>query len=212
MNKDSKRKTVIPKAGDKYFYHYPQLVVVVGVKSGEKVNFIPVAWNTCLSYTPFLYGISIGQERFTHRMLHQSNSFTVNFLSYDHIRLVRSLGRSSGAEMDKEKEFCIDYVSGKKTGAPIMVLAYCTFECSKQGAWLFGDHTLFVGEIVAIEINENAMNDDKSLNIEIFPPFLYMGIDDYITTDNKSRVSLKDLPFHYKTKIERDKNSIKENK
>lgn len=203
MSDESSKKTIVLEHGEKFFGYYPQLLIVVGVRCGEKVNFIPVAWKTCLSYMPFLYGVSIGKNRFTHSLMHQSSSFSVNFLSYEHAHLVRSLGRSSGAEVDKEKEFGIKYTAGKKTGVPIMTLSYCTFECLKQEAVLLGDHTLFVGKVITIETKENIMNEDKTLNTDLVSPLLYLGIDNFITIDNKSFLSLKKLPLHYKVKKER---------
>lgn len=203
MSDETPKKNIILEHGEKFFGYYPQLLIVVGVRYCGKVNFIPVAWKTCLSYTPFLYGVSIGKNRFTHSLMQQSSSFSVNFLNYEHTHLVRSLGRSSGAEIDKEKEFNINFTTGEKTDAPIMTLAYCTFECLKQEAVLFGDHTLFVGKVVTIEIKENVMKEDKTLNTDIVSPILYLGIDNFITIDNKSFLSLKKLPLHYKVKKKR---------
>ena len=42
---------------------------------GDKVNFMPCVWNTGLSYDPFLYGVSVGADRFTSQMLNNVNEY-----------------------------------------------------------------------------------------------------------------------------------------
>jgi flavin reductase (DIM6/NTAB) family NADH-FMN oxidoreductase RutF len=191
------RDLVEPVEGEKYFHYYPQLVAVIGVMHNGKTNFAPCAWSTGLSYNPFLFGVSVGKDRFTHGVLTESDAFTVNFLDFHHFRLVRSLGRSSGAEIDKAKEFNVSYAMGKKAAAPVMDAAYYALECRKQEAHCFGDHTLFVGAVVLMHVSRS-LAQAPILNTELVSPLLYLGVDHYITTDKASRACLKDLPFHYK--------------
>ena len=189
--------SVEPEKGKKYFYYYPQLVVVIGVKNDNKINFMPCVWNTGISYDPFLYGVSVGSDRYTRKMLSQVNEFTVNFLRFNDIKLVRSLGRSSGGQIDKTKEFNINYKESEKIDAPLLDNAYYCLECTKYEEKLFGDHVLFVGEVVLMHINESLMKN-KILDTTKVSPILYLGVDHYIEINSDSMQSLKDLPFHYK--------------
>ena len=116
------------------------------------------------------------------------------------MKTVRSLGRSTGSEIEKQKHFNVKYRWGKKTRSPIIEMAYCSFECVKKDERLYGDHTLFTGEVVLIEIEKDCLNRDKTLSTKKISPLLYLGIDNFITTDERKRTSLKDLPFHYKKK------------
>ncbi len=198
-NKVEKIK-LIPQANNKYFYNYPNLIIIVGVESNGKKTVMPVAWSTSLSYSPFLYGISIGLDRHTHKLLSDADSFTVNFIDFRHASTIRSWGRSSGSEIDKIKEFNIQIRPAEKINAPLLDLAYCTFECVKKEQILLGDHTLFIGKVVLIHIDKNAIGNDNTLNMDIVSPLLYLGIDNYIALDKNSRISLKHLPFYYKSK------------
>ena len=198
-NKFEKIK-LVPHTNKKYFYNYPNIIIIIGVESNGKKTVMPVAWSTSLSYSPFMYGISIGLDRHTHKLLSDADSFTVNFIGFQHASTIRSWGRSSGSEIDKIKEFNIQIHSAEKINAPILDLAYCTFECVKKEQILVGDHTLFVGQVVLIHIDKNAIGNDDTLNTDMVSPLLYLGIDNYITLDKKSRISLKHLPFHYKSK------------
>ena len=188
-----------PVKGKKYFYSYPQLVVVIGVRDGDKLNFMPCVWNTGLSYDPFLYGVSVGTERFTRKMLSNVNEYTINFLRFEDVELVRSLGRSSGGQLDKIKELNKSYKESAKINAPLLENAYYSLECTKYAEKLFGDHVLFVGEVVLMHINESLMKN-YILDTKKVSPILYLGVDHYIKIDSDSLQSLKDLPFHYEKK------------
>lgn len=194
----SEKITIIPDSTKKFFYGYPSNVAIVGVRTNNEQSFMPVAWNVGLSYSPPLYGISVGLTRYTHKLLKNSNSFTVNFVENRYVSVVRSLGRSTGSEIDKIKEFNIKVSESQEIDAPILDIAYCTFECIKKRQILLGDHTLFVGEVVLIKIDKNAIGIYNTLNTEKISPLVYLGIDNYITLDKSSRTSLKELPMHYK--------------
>lgn len=195
----SEKITITPDKDKKYFYGYPSKPVIVGVRFGGKQNFLPVAWNTGISYHPFLHGVSIGTDRYSHELLTKADSFTINFVESKDVKVIRSLGRSTGREIDKIKEFNLKTSDAEKIDAPVLDLAYCTFECIKKDAILLGDHTLFVGEVVSMKIDKNAIGGEYgTLNTENVSPMIYLGIDNYIALDKKSRISLKNLPFHYK--------------
>jgi len=197
---DKKNKKVIlePEKNKKYFYYYPQLVVVIGVRDGDKVNFMPCVWNTGLSYDPFLYGVSVGADRFTCKMLNNVNEYSINFLGFEYIKMIRSLGRSSGSYTDKSNEFNVRYSESVLINAPIIDVAYYSLECRKKSSELYGDHVLFVGKVELMHLNE-ALAEDYIINTKIVSPTLYLGVDHYIAADDNSLISLKNMPFHYKT-------------
>lgn len=195
----SDKVTIIPEKGKKFFYGYPSNVAIIGVKSNGKLNLMPAAWNVGLSYEPPLYGVSVGLTRHTHKLLENAESFTVNFVEIEHTPIIRSLGRSTGSEIDKIKEFDIKISQAQKIDAPILDIAYCSFECVKRKQILIGDHTLFIGEVVLIKMDKKTVGGEyNTLNTNEISPLIYLGIDNYITLDKASRRSLKTLPFHYK--------------
>ena len=194
----SEKITIIPNSREKFFYGYPSNVAIIGVRKDNKQNFMPAAWNVGFSYNPPLYGVSVGINRYTHKLLENADAFTVNFTEDNYVSIIRSLGRSTGSEIDKIKEFNIKTNEAERIDAPILDIAYCTFECIKKNQILIGDHTLFVGEVVLIKIDKKAIGIYNTLNTEKISPLIYLGIDNYITIDKKSRKSLKELPFHYK--------------
>ena len=188
--------TITPEPGKKYFYNYPTNIIAVVVKSKDKVNIMPAAWCTSLSYNPPLYGVSIGLDRYTCKLLEEADSFSINFIEAKHAHVIRVWGRSTGNEIDKIKDYHIKLSAGEK--CPILDLAYCTYECTKKDKIIFGDHALFVGEVTKIHVAKRAMKSDGLLNTNNINPLLYLGVDNYLTIDRKSRISLKNLPIYYK--------------
>jgi len=50
----------------------------------------------------------------------------------------------------------------------------------------YGDHDLFVGEVLAVHHDAHAFNSEEILNPMKVRPLLYLGSDFYITTDPDS--------------------------
>jgi flavin reductase (DIM6/NTAB) family NADH-FMN oxidoreductase RutF len=184
-----------PKKDKINFHYYPHHPVVIGASDGKNVNFMPCVWNTGLSYEPFLYGVSVRKERYTNQILNKSKFFSINFLDFKYVNLIRSLGRSSGRLIDKSKEFKIQFSKGFLPNVPILSNAYLSFECKKKHANKFGTHTLFVGKVELIH-TENKISKKSILDTSIISPTLYLGADHYITINKKSFLNLKSIPFH----------------
>lgn len=185
----------VPKKNKFNFHYYPHHPVVIGVSDGKNVNFMPCVWNTGLSYEPFLYGVSVRKERHTNKILKKAKFFSINFLDFKHVNLIRSLGRSSGKLINKTKEFKINFSKGFLSNVPILSNAYLSFECRKKYQNKYGTHTLFVGKVELIH-TENKISKKSILDTSKISPTLYLGADHYISINKKSLLNLKSIPFH----------------
>jgi len=167
----------------KFQQFYPYTVALVGARSGERVNFMSCAWHTALSFEPPLFGVLISKKRFTHGVISEAREFTVNFLSFERIKLSAQMGRKSGHELDKIKEFGVRLRPGKVLKSPLIEEAYASFECRLAEIRPFGDHDLFVGEVLAVHEGPQAFSAEDILNPMKIRPLLYLGSDFYITID-----------------------------
>jgi flavin reductase (DIM6/NTAB) family NADH-FMN oxidoreductase RutF len=164
-------------------HFYPYTVALVGAKARNKTNFMTCAWHTALSFDPPLFGILVAKKRLTHEIISEADEFTVNFISTKRIKLSAQMGRKSGHNIDKLKEFPIKLFPSKIIGSPVIEEAYVSFECKLAETRAFGDHDLFVGEVLAIHEDENSFNSDGILNTNEIQPLLYLGSDFYITVN-----------------------------
>ncbi len=161
----------------KFYYIFPQSVALIGVKE----NVMPVAWHTPLSADPPLYGILISPKRFTYELLNRTDGFTVNFLEYKDARLIARTGGVSGRDCDKLKKFEIEYIQAQQVEGVILSRAYGAYECEKYAVQRYGDHLLFVGNIVQVYIKDGVVNEQGVIDEKSVAPIIYFGQDRYIT-------------------------------
>lgn len=166
---------------DKFQYFYPYTVTIVGAQAENQINYMACAWHTALSFDPPLFGILVSKKRFTHKVISKAREFTVNFISADRVKLSAQMGRKSGFEMDKIKEFQVKVSPSKIIQSPVLKDAYVSFECKLTDVRAYGDHDLFIGEVLAIHEEEKSFNAEGILNTGKIHPLLYLGSDFYIT-------------------------------
>lgn len=164
-----------------FYLIYPRSVVLVGV-GGERPNLMPVVWHTPLSFKPPLYGVSVSPKRHTYGLLLKERHFSVNFLPFDKAELFEKTGFSSGREVDKFAQFGIGYRAGA-LGAPVLSDAYAALVCRLVDELKTGDHSLFVGEVVAVYRAPGSWEPyaDAEVLSEGVKPTLYLGKGIYDT-------------------------------
>jgi flavin reductase (DIM6/NTAB) family NADH-FMN oxidoreductase RutF len=170
----------------KFQYFYPYTVAVVGAQIGDRANYMSCAWHTALSFEPPLFGILVAKKRLTHRFISDAGEFTVNFLARKDVGLSARMGRVSGHDRDKIKEFNISLTPSRFIRTPTFSAAYAAFECRLQDIRTYGDHDLFVGEVLAVHADRGSFDDDGVLDPHKVKPLLYLGSDFYLSVDASS--------------------------
>ncbi len=165
----------------KFQYFYPYSVAIVGAQTDSQLNYMACAWHTALSFDPPLFGILISKKRLTHQVISKAREFTVNFISTDRVKLSAQMGRRSGHDMDKIKEFQVRLSPSRIIRSPILEDAYVAFECKLIDTKSYGDHDLFVGEVLAVHEEEKSFTVEGVLEPRKIQPLLYLGSDFYIT-------------------------------
>ncbi len=177
---------------EKFQCFYPYTVALVGAKTAEHTNFMACAWHTALSFDPPLFGILVAKKRLTHRIITEAGEFSVNFLALKDIQLSARMGRVSGHDRDKMEEFHVIPSPSRVIQSPILETAYAAMECRLTETRSFGDHDLFVGEVVAVHHEEGFFDAEGVLDPAQVKPLLYLGGDFYTTT--RSDPPLHQLP------------------
>ncbi|UCE39767.1 MAG: flavin reductase [Candidatus Aminicenantes bacterium] len=170
----------------KFQYFYPYTVALVGAKAEERTNFMSCAWHTALSFDPPLFGVLIAKKRFTHQVITKAKEFTVNFIRSDQALLSAQYGRKSGFDLVKTEKFPVKLIPSRIIQSPVIGDAYISFECRLIEIRTYGDHDLFVGEVLAIHEEENNFNEQGVLDPQKTLPLLYLGSDFYCTVDPNS--------------------------
>lgn len=154
-------------------------VVLVTTTWHAKTNVMPVAYAVPLSFQPPLVGIAVHPSRHTHDMIRFSEEFAINVPGRDLIHHVQYLGSVSGKELDKLDVTKLPTSRARKVEAPLIEGCVGYIECGLEDALRVGDHTLFVGRVVAASVDDEAFAETWLLTDDDHKPLHYLGLNRY---------------------------------
>jgi len=115
-------------------------------------NAIALGWCMCTSGSPPMLAISVGLTRYSHELISKAGEFVVVFPSETMGDATMLVGTKSGRHGDKMKESGVKLLPASVVKAPLVDDACANFECKLVGQLRTGDHTIFVGEVVASHV------------------------------------------------------------
>jgi len=129
---------------------YPEGVVFVSTISKEgKANVMPAGWCMFTSIEPLLIAVSVGKERYTHGLILETGEFVLAYPSFEMAGDVRITGTRSGRDTDKLAACHFKLIPAVEVKARLIEGAVANLECRLHSYHPTGDHTIFVGQIVA---------------------------------------------------------------
>lgn len=143
----------------------PIPVVLATVGTMEKANIITIAWTGIVnSQKPMTY-ISVRKERYSHVLLEENKEFVINLVSENLCRRTDTIGVKSGREIDKFQEFRLTKKASTKVATPMIEEAPISLECKVVQVIDLGSHDMFLAEIVAVNLDEELLDDKNKLHI-----------------------------------------------
>ena len=130
--------------------HFPTGVCVVGADSDGDRIAATMGSLVSLSLEPPLIGISIGRDLALHELLRSAGAFGVSILRGDQEDVASHFARGAPPIVLWNGIA----TKGGVTGAPLLAGALGWIECRVWAEYDAGDHTFFVGEVVALEEGE----------------------------------------------------------
>ena len=143
----------------------PAVLVGCGTEP-DSYNLITVAWAGTVCSKPPMVSISIRPERYSYALIRESGEFTVNLTTAEQIRAVDYCGVVSGRDHDKFKETHLTPLRSSKVAAPLVVESPLGLECRVVQTLELGSHTLFLAEIIAVQVSEEFVNASGRLELE----------------------------------------------
>ncbi len=119
-------------------------IYVLTSKTDEAINAMIASWVSQVSYEPPLVMVAVHPSRFSHQLISQGGGFVLHALASTQANL---LSRFKGADV-KAKFSSLDWTTGK-TGCPILQECLAYLECELKTRYRPGNHTLFIGEVIA---------------------------------------------------------------
>lgn len=109
-----------------------------------------------VSLQPPLILVCVKRDAAMHTAIQECGAFAVSMLSADQEPVARHF--ANHARPRGEEEFAlVDWVSGERTGAPIVTDALAWLECRLVAVYQGGDHSIFLGQV--LETGRGCGND-----------------------------------------------------
>jgi flavin reductase (DIM6/NTAB) family NADH-FMN oxidoreductase RutF len=163
-----------------YRLMHPRLTVLVTcIDSRGMSNIITLAWSMPTSIKPPMAAISVAPQRYSHKLISETKEFVVNMPTMQLARETLFCGRNSGRDCNKFRETKLTPMPAKKVAPPLIKECVAHLECKVINSITTGDHTLFVGEVVAASADQGIF--DVKYDVEKVKPIYHLGGDDFLT-------------------------------
>lgn len=130
----------------------PHPLNICGVKDGDELNGFTVSWMTQASFKPPMITIGVRQDSRSHAMIQSSQVFAISFLEASQKDLAEQFFQPQRRTGDKFGD--VEFYLGEATGCPIIKPALGFVECQVKGSLTEGDHSVFLGEVIAAGLHQ----------------------------------------------------------
>ena len=134
--------------------HFATGVTVVAARHGPLLAGMTATATATISIDPPILRASSARKAETHGAIIGSHAFAVSVLAEDQRELADCFAQPTTAA--KLTRFCDAAWHEAETGSPILEGALAYFDCRLTERHDGGDHTIFLGEIVAAGYREDA--------------------------------------------------------
>lgn len=144
----------------------PVVLVSCGGTKGWKANIITIAWAGSVCSEPPMLSISVRPERFSHEIIQETGEFVVNVPSLAQARATDWCGVVSGRTVDKYAGTGLTPAAALKVGCPIVQECPLNIECRVRQSLNLGSHTMFVAEVIAVQVSSTLLDAKGRLHLE----------------------------------------------
>lgn len=133
----------------------------------ENRNMLTVAWAGTVNSEPPMVSVGIRKERYSHGLIRNSGEFVVNLADEAMCRAVDFCGVRSGRDVDKAAETGLEYIPAEGMRfAPAVSGAPAALSCHVRQVIELGSHDLFLGEVAAVSVREDLMDENGGIHLE----------------------------------------------
>ncbi len=126
--------------------------------------------------SPVIVGIATRSATYSHGLITETGEFVVNQPTAAIARQVDQCGSVSGRDVaDKFAEFGLTPVPASVVKPPLIAECPVNVECKVIGIQTIGDHDLFLGEVVAVHVDEDKLDADGNVLPARLDPLAYIA-------------------------------------
>lgn len=154
----------------------PCPAVLLSVGEGSAANIITLSWVANVCSIPPCVAAGVRPERHSYNLLKETDDFVINIPTTDQLRATVFCGTKSGRDFNKWEACNLSPVSSTKVKSPIIAECPINIECKTLQIIELGSHHLFIGEILAVHIQEELIDENGRLNLAEANLFTYNPI------------------------------------
>jgi flavin reductase (DIM6/NTAB) family NADH-FMN oxidoreductase RutF len=153
---------------------YPVPAVLTSCGTGAQANIITLAWAGTLCSKPPLVGIGVRKSRYSYGLIEEVGEFVLNLPNADQVKWVDYCGMVSGRNEDKWTACGFTQAPAAEVQVPIIAECPVNIECRVQQILPLGSHHLFIGEAVAMQMDEAVLDERGRLDFTKVEPFAFL--------------------------------------
>ena len=146
-----------------FVYQIPAVMVSCGTM--EKSNIITVAWTGIINTNPAMVYISVRPTRYSYNLIKDQGEFVINLTTKNLVKATDWCGVKTGAKVDKFKEMKLHKEKANFVKCPMIKESPVSVECKVKEIKELGSHTMFMAEIVAINVDEKYIDNKGAFDI-----------------------------------------------
>lgn len=151
--------------------HLSHGVYVLGSRRGREMTAMTAAWVARVSERPPSLAVAVRDDRYTHGVILESATFSLSVLRDDQVDVATHFAETSGEYHDKLHG--VPY-GQSPSGSPVLLDCLAYLDCRVLDTAHAGDHTVFIGEVMAGEVVSGASYDGSSYPL-LYDPSEYEG-------------------------------------
>jgi flavin reductase (DIM6/NTAB) family NADH-FMN oxidoreductase RutF len=155
---------------------HPHPVLLVGTFGTDgRPNLMNAAWGGICCSDPPCVAVSLREATLTYHNILEAKAFTIGIPSRRHVEVADYVGIVSGRRRDKFRDAGLTPVRSDRVNAPFAAEFPFSLECRLFQHHKLGLHTIFIGEIVGIQADEDVLGPEGLPDIEKTQAILWGG-------------------------------------
>jgi flavin reductase (DIM6/NTAB) family NADH-FMN oxidoreductase RutF len=164
------KKSIGPK-----IVHLPAPVWLVGTyDAGGRPNVMAASWTGICCSRPPCVAVALRKATYTYGSLMARKAFTLSIPSEAQVKIADYVGLASGRTVDKFAQAGLTVVRSERVDAPYAAEFPVVMECQVLHTLEIGSHTQFIGEILDVKIDEDALDEHGAPLMDKLKPFAYL--------------------------------------
>ncbi len=155
-------------------YPVPAVLVTSGLE-GYQPDIITIAWTGTINSEPPMVYVSVNTSRHSHKLIKESGQYAINIPSAEQSKELKYCGTVSGRDVDKFKNTGLTPVPATNVQAPLIKECPVNLECQVRQVVSLGSHDAFIGEILAVHVNEDILDTQGKIDYSLAKPVVFCG-------------------------------------